>query len=48
MTAARRLAPAAAISVVVALALDLVYRPLSLNSDARYALLWAQDLSNGH
>jgi hypothetical protein len=48
MTAARRLAPAAAISVVVALVLDLVYRPWFLNYDARYALLWAQDLVNGH
>ena len=48
MTAARRLAPAAATSVVVAIALDLVYGPWFLNYDARYALLWAQDLANGH
>src|SRR5688500_6453109 len=48
MTAARRLAPAAAISAVVALLLDLVYGPWFLNYDARYALLWAQDLAGGH
>ena len=44
----RRLAPAAATSVLVAIALDLIYGPWFLNYDARYALLWAQDLANGH
>ena len=48
MTMVRRLAPAAATSVLVAIALDLVYGPWFLNYDARYALLWAQDLANGH
>lgn len=48
MTAVRRLAPAAATSAVVAVLLDLVYGPWFLNYDARYALLWAQDLANGH
>src|SRR5215208_2389019 len=48
MTAARRFAPAAAISVLVALALQVVYGPWFLNYDARYALLWAQDLAGGH
>ncbi len=48
MTAVRRLAPAAATSAVVAVLLDLVYRPWFLNYDARYALLWAQDLAGGH
>ena len=44
----RRLAPAAATSVLVVIALDLIYGPWFLNYDARYALLWAQDLANGH
>ena len=48
MTMVRRLAPAAATSVLVAIALDLIYRPWFLNYDARYALLWAQDLASGH
>jgi len=48
MNRVRRLAPVAATSAVVALVLDLVYGPWSLNYDARYALLWAQDLANGH
>ena len=48
MTTVRRLAPAAATSVLVAIALDLIYGPWFLNYDARYALLWAQDLANGH
>ncbi len=48
MTAARRLAPAAATSAVVAVLLDVLYGPWFLNYDARYALLWAQDLANGH
>jgi hypothetical protein len=34
-------------AVAVALVLRLVYGPWSLNYDARYALLWAQDLVNG-
>ena len=48
MTAVRRLAPAAATSAVVAVLLDCVYGPWFLNYDARYALLWAQDLWHGH
>jgi hypothetical protein len=48
MTTVRRLAPAGAIAALVAVVLDLVYRPWFLNYDARYALLWAQDLVNGH
>src|SRR5215217_3282318 len=48
MTAARRLAPAAATAAVVALVLEAAYGPWFLNYDARYALLWAQDLANGH
>ena len=48
MSMVRRLAPAAATSVLVAIALDLIYGPWFLNYDARYALLWAQDLANGH
>ena len=48
MSTARRLAPAAATSVLVAIALDLIYGPWFANYDARYALLWAQDLANGH
>ncbi len=48
MTTVRRLAPAAATSVLVAIVLDLIYGPWFLNYDARYALLWAQDLANGH
>jgi hypothetical protein len=48
MSTVRRLAPAAATAALVALALHLVYGPWFLNYDARYALLWAQDLANGH
>ena len=48
MTTARRFAPAAATALLVAVALDLVYGPWFANYDARYALLWAQDLANGH
>jgi len=48
MPTVRRLAPAAATAVLVAIVLDLVYGPWFLNYDARYALLWAQDLANGH
>jgi hypothetical protein len=48
MSTARRLAPAAATSVLVAIALDVIYGPWFANYDARYALLWAQDLANGH
>jgi len=48
MSRARRLAPAAATSVIVAVLLERVYGPWFANYDARYALLWAQDLANGH
>ncbi|HET8949422.1 MAG TPA: hypothetical protein VFN44_02895 [Solirubrobacteraceae bacterium] len=48
MITVRRLAPAAATAALVALVLHLVYGPWFLNYDARYALLWAQDLANGH
>src|SRR5215217_2181760 len=48
MTAARRFAPAAATSGIVAVLLEVVYRPWFGNYDARYALLWAQDVANGH
>src|SRR3954452_17043590 len=44
----RRWAPAALTVVGVAALLWLVYRPWSLNFDARYALLWARDLWSGH
>jgi hypothetical protein len=44
----RRLAPALATILGVALALWLVYRPWFANYDARYALLWARDLWTGH
>jgi hypothetical protein len=42
----KRLAPAAATVVGVAVLLRLVYNQ-NLNYDARYALLWARDLTNG-
>jgi hypothetical protein len=42
-----RLAPAVLTAVAVAALLQLVYGPWYLNYDARYALLWAQDLANG-
>jgi hypothetical protein len=42
-----RLAPAVLVAVAVAALLQLVYGPWYLNYDARYALLWAQDLANG-
>jgi len=48
MTPVRRLAPAAATAAVVAIVLELAYGPWFLNYDARYALLWARDLANGH
>src|SRR3954469_12811327 len=44
----RRWAPAALTVVGVAALLWLVYRPWFLNYDARYALLWARDLWQGH
>src|SRR3954464_11339856 len=44
---ARRLAPAAATVVGVAVLLRLVYHPWFLNYDARYALLWARDIAHG-
>src|SRR3954464_9867472 len=45
---ARRLLPAAATVVGVAVLLRLVYHPWYLNYDARYALLWARDLVRGY
>src|SRR5215213_1858229 len=48
MTAVRRFGPAAATSAVVALLLQVVYGPWFGNYDARYALLWAKDVANGH
>jgi hypothetical protein len=45
--AAARLAAAAVTALAVAAALDLVYGPWYLNYDARYALLWADDLAGG-
>jgi hypothetical protein len=47
-TGPARFAPAVATTVAVAALLALVYRPWFLNYDARYALLWARDLANGH
>jgi hypothetical protein len=47
-TAMRRLLPAVATVVGVAVLLRLVYHPWYLNYDARYALLWARDLVRGH
>ena len=44
---AKRLLPAAATVVGVAVLLKLVYGPWYLNYDARYALLWARDLTRG-
>jgi hypothetical protein len=44
----RAAAPAALVIAGVAAVLWLVYRPWSLNFDARYALLWARDLWTGH
>jgi hypothetical protein len=46
--ALRRFAPAALTIVGVAALLWIVYRPWYLNYDARYALLWARDLWQGH
>ena len=45
--AVRRLLPAAATVVGVAVLLRLVYEPWFLNYDARYALVWARDLATG-
>jgi hypothetical protein len=44
----QRLAPAVATVVGVAALLKLVHGPWYLNYDARYALLWARDLVEGH
>jgi hypothetical protein len=44
----RTLAEAAAVSVLVAAALFLVYGPSFVNYDAQYALLWARDVVQGH
>jgi hypothetical protein len=45
--ALRRVLPAALCAVVVAGVMQVVYDPWYLNYDARYALVWAQDLANG-
>ena len=47
LTALRRLLPPAIVAVVLAGLMQLVYDPWYLNYDARYALVWAQDLTNG-
>jgi len=47
-SALRRIAPAAGIVLGVAALLKVVYDPWYLNYDARYALVWAQDLAGGH
>ena len=39
--------PAVATTVLVAVAVKLVFGPWYLNYDARYALLWARDISRG-
>src|SRR5215212_640805 len=46
-TALRRSAPAALVVAAVAVLVKLVYGPWYLNYDARYALLWARDISRG-
>jgi hypothetical protein len=47
VAAARRVLPALAVVLGVAVAMWAVYDPWYLNYDARYALLWAQDLAGG-
>jgi hypothetical protein len=47
MATARRIAPGALATVAVAVFVKLVYGPWYLNYDARYALLWARDISRG-
>src|SRR5580765_1590698 len=47
MATARRIAPGALVTVAVAVLVKLVYGPWYLNYDARYALLWARDVSRG-
>ena len=47
LTALRRFGPPALVAVVVAALMQLVYDPWYLNYDARYALVWAQDLTHG-
>lgn len=44
----RGLAEAAGVSVLVAVALYLLYEPSFVNYDAQYALLWARDVLQGH
>ena len=44
----RRIAPAAAAVVAFAAVMYAVYDPWYLNYDARYALVWADDLISGH
>ena len=44
----RRIAPAALGVIAFAAVAKVVYDPWYLNYDARYALLWAQDLVGGH
>ena len=47
LRALRRFAPPIALAVVVAGVMQIVYDPWYLNYDARYALVWAQDLTGG-
>jgi hypothetical protein len=47
LRAAHHLLPAAATVVGVAVLLRLVYQPWFLNYDARYALVWARDITRG-
>jgi hypothetical protein len=46
--ALKRFGPATATVVGVAVLMRLVYAPWYLNYDARYALVWARDLFDGH
>src|SRR3954451_4706826 len=47
MATARRSVPAAIVIAGVAVLVKLVFGPWYLNYDARYALLWARDISRG-
>jgi hypothetical protein len=47
MATARRTAPAALVIAGVAVLVKLVYQPWYLNYDARYALVWARDITRG-
>ena len=47
IAALRRVLPAVVCALLVAVVMQLVYDPWYLNYDARYALVWAQDLTHG-